>query len=103
MDQAITPLHNSLDSSRIIGLRRVIPDDIQYERRVVRNSEGCWGWTGLLTTKGYAFWRTGRRVAQRTIYAHRYALEQKLRRPINPEMEVDHLLFHSRVFKSRPS
>lgn len=71
--------------------RRVIPDEVQYERRVVRNEHGCWGWTGGILPNGYAFWRSGRRGSRRTIYAHRYSLEQHLGRPIAPGMEVDHV------------
>ena len=54
-----------------------------YELRVVKG-EGCWGWLGYVNPgRGYAYLSS--------IAMHRWVLEKKLGRPLDPSEECRHL------------
>ena len=50
---------------------------------------GCWLWTGT-TQKGYGAYRPAGKVHRYMLRAHRYAY-QRMRGPIPPNQELDHL------------
>lgn len=67
---------------RTIAAPRLQPDYVDRSA----GSERCWPWTGNRDTNGY-----GRRsVAGMSIRAHRFALQEKLGRPIRPGMQALH-------------
>lgn len=50
--------------------------------------DACWPWTGGTTSAGYGVLS----VRGEKVYAHRYALEQKLGRKLDPEEQTRHLV-----------
>jgi hypothetical protein len=52
--------------------------DERFDRRY-QETAGCWLWTGTQGRKGYGIFHFTRR---QRVYAHRYALERKLGRPL---------------------
>lgn len=57
-----------------------------YERHVVRTESGCWGWTGPVSTAGYAYLR--RNIGD--VFGHRFSREKTDGMPIPPGMVVMH-------------
>lgn len=53
---------------------------------------GCWPWTGRLSRKGYGEFAIGsyRDGTRGTTGAHKFALEQRLGRPLTPGMQALH-------------
>lgn len=60
----------------------------RFEERVER-SEGCWLWTGAISTSGYP---TFNPESGAKVYAHRWLYEETVGR-IEPGLQLDHLCF----------
>jgi hypothetical protein len=57
---------------------RVKSPEIIYSERVIRNVDGCWGWNGMMETRGYGYFESKPNGVRLKYRIHRYALEQAL-------------------------
>ena len=68
------------------GPERIVGDDERRFWSKVVKGDGCWTWTGYITTSGY-----GRLVvAGRRVTAHRFAYEALIG-PVPPGLDLDHM------------
>lgn len=66
--------------------RKKVPAHIRFFR-YVKKSDGCWAWTGALTSRGYGNFQM---TTEKQINAHRYSFELH-KYPIPKDYTIDHL------------
>lgn len=76
---------NGISRNRIHG-----DDRARFERKVRKDEDGCWRWTGSLSPKGYAEFSVVREGRNRHLHAHKFSWEL-VHGPLPEGLEVDHL------------